>query len=105
VPDARLRLAVAAVLFAVGSAQAADVITFIKLMAIHGAAAEANPLVAQGYGLLGVLPLIAAKVALVVLVVALFAVIAQFRGRLGSLVATTAMVGGLVGAFANVYAF
>jgi len=101
---ARVRLAVAAIILAVGSAQAADTITFVRLMADHGPRAEGNPLVAAGVLSLGVLPLVAAKVALVVLVVAVFAIVVRTHSRLGSAVATAGTAGGLIGAFANVAA-
>lgn len=91
-------------LFAVGSAQAADLITFIRLMLDSGARAEANPLVRAAVIDGGLIPLVLAKVALVVLVVAAFAIVARTRARAGSVLATVAMVAGLLGAFSNVLA-
>jgi hypothetical protein len=95
-------LAIAAVLFAVGIAQGADLITFLRLMVEHGAGAEANPLVRAGVAQLGVLPLIVAKVALVALVGAVFAIVVRTRPLPGLLIATSATAAGLVGAFSNV---
>jgi hypothetical protein len=95
-------LAIAAVLFAIGIAQGADLITFLRLMIEHGPGAEANPLVRAGVAQLGVLPLIAAKAALVALVGAAFAIVVRTRPRVGLLIATSATAAGLVGAFSNV---
>ena len=91
-------------LLAVGSAQAADLITFVRLMVVHGARAEANPLVRAAVTDAGLLPLVLAKVALVVLIVAAFAIISRTQGRAGSAIATVATLAGLIGAFSNVVA-
>lgn len=103
-PAARIRLAVVAVLFAVGSAQAADLVTFVRLMLEHGAAAEANPLVRSAVVDLGLLPLVVAKVALVVLVVAAFSIVVRTRVGTGKVVAALGTAAGLIGAFSNVLA-
>jgi hypothetical protein len=91
-----------AILLAVGSAQAADAVTFLRMVRDHGASAEANPLVAHlaGFGHLG--PLVLAKLALVALVIAAFAAARQRHAVAGALVATLAVVAGLIGAFSNV---
>jgi hypothetical protein len=89
---------------AVSLAQAADVITFLRLMSVHGTVAEANRLVALGMGIYGPLPLIIAKVALVVLTSAGFAIIARRRTRVSSLVASVGVAAGLIGAYSNVLA-
>jgi hypothetical protein len=94
----------AGVLIAVGIAQLADLVTFMRLMAAHGVIAEANPLVAHGYGTLGLLPLIAGKVALIVLIATVFAVVSRRRARLSTLIASAGMVAGLLGAYSNVAA-
>lgn len=98
----RVGLAIAAVLFAVGIAQAADLVTFLRLISEHGPLAEANPIIRAGATGLGVLPLVVAKVALIALVSAVFAIVVRTRPRVGLLVATSATVAGLVGAFSNV---
>ena len=100
----RRRLAAVAVLVAVGLAQAADLITFLRLMLEHGPAAELNPIVRSGVTDLGLAPVVLAKVALVVLIVATFVIVVRTRGRLGLLVAMAATTAGLVGAFSNVIA-
>ena len=100
----RPRLAAFGVFVAVGLAQAADLLTFIRLMAVHGAAAELNPLVAHGFGTLGLLPLIASKAALIVLIAAVFAVVSRRRARLSTVIASAGMVAGLMGAYSNIVA-
>ncbi len=93
-----------AVALAVGSAQAADAITFLRMVTDHGVRAEANPLVAalaaQGH----VLGLLLAKVAVVWLVVGVVAALARHYPTAGALVATAAVVAGLIGAWSNVLA-
>lgn len=93
--------AAAGMLLAVGSAQGADAITFVRMVRDHGLRTEANPLVAWLTSLGDVLPLVLLKVALVVLVVAIFAVVVRRHPVAGSLVGTLAVVAGLVGAFSN----
>lgn len=100
----RRRIAAIAVLVAVGLAQAADLITFLRLMFLHGPAAELNPIVRSGVTDFGLAPLVLAKVALIVLVVATFVIVIRTRARLGLLIATAATTAGLVGAFSNVIA-
>ena len=98
------RIAALGVLIAVGLAQLADLVTFVHLMGVHGVAAELNPLVASGYGAVGLLPLVAGKVALVVLVGAVFVLVGRRRARLSAAVASVGMVAGLIGAFSNILA-
>lgn len=100
----RPRVAALGVLVAVGLAQIADLVTFIRLMGVHGVVAELNPLVAYGYGSLGLVPLIASKVALIVLIAAAFAVVARRRARLSTMIASAGMVAGLMGAYSNIAA-
>jgi hypothetical protein len=92
----------AIVLLGVGIAQASDAITFIRLLAEHGPAAEANPLAATLAGL-GLLPvLIFAKVGVVGLVVAV-AMAGWQRHPLATAVVTTfGVAAGLAGATSNV---
>jgi hypothetical protein len=101
----RRRLAAVAVLVAVGLAQAADLITFLRLMFVRGPGAELNPIVRGGVTDLGLAPLVLAKVALIVLVVATFVIVIRTRARLGLLIATAGTTAGLVGAFSNVISF
>ena len=102
--DRRLALAALAVLIAVGLAQFADYLTFVRMIAVAGVGAELNPLVVRGLETLGMVALAVAKLALVVLVAAVFAVVARSHGQMAGVVATTGTVAGLVGAFSNVFA-
>jgi hypothetical protein len=99
---ARVPHPAAAVLLAAGAAQAADAVTFLRLMADLGPRAEGNPLVAAvaAQGHLGALVL--AKVVLVGMVVLVVALCARRYPVTGALVATLGMVAGLVGAWSNV---
>lgn len=99
------RIAALGVLVAVGVAQLADLVTFLRLMARHGSAAEMNPLVATGFEGLGSVPLIVVKLALIVLISAAFAVVARRRARLSTAIASAGMVAGLMGAYSNIVAF
>jgi hypothetical protein len=92
------------VLVAVGVAQLADLVTFVRLMGVHGVAAELNPLVAHGFDQLGIVPLIAGKLALIVLIAAVFAIVARRRARLSTAVASAGMVAGILGAYSNIAA-
>ena len=101
-PRPRIPNAAAGMLLAVGSAQGADALTFVRMVRDHGIRAEANPFVAAlaAGGDLGAM--VIAKAALVVLVVAIFAVVAARHPFVACLIATVAVVAGLVGAFSNV---
>jgi hypothetical protein len=94
--------AAAGMLLAVGSAQGADALTFVRMVRDHGIRTEANPFVAAlaAGGDLGAM--VAAKAALVVLVVAIFAVLVARHPLVACVVATVAVGAGLVGAFSNV---
>lgn len=94
--------AAVAVLLAAGSAQAADAITFVRLMLDHGPAAEGNAWVAAAVGEGHLLPLLAAKAGVVGLVVLAVALLDARYPVAGALVATVAVAGGLVGAWSNV---
>jgi Domain of unknown function (DUF5658) len=89
-------------LLAVGSAQGADAITFVRMVRDQGLGAEANPFVAYLASLGDLAPLVLLKAALVLFVVAVFAVVARRHPAAGSLVATVAVVAGIVGAYSNV---
>jgi len=92
------------VLIAVTAAQLADLITFVRLMLDHGALAEANPLVHHGVLGMGPQPFIVAKVILVLFIAASFSVVGKKRAKTAHLVATVAVVAGLIGAYSNVFA-
>ena len=70
-------MAIAAVILAVGTAQAGDLITFVRMIRNEGSAAEANPIVAHGLDSVGLPALVFAKMALFVLVVAIVTVLAH----------------------------
>lgn len=94
-----------AVLFAVGVAQSADLVTFLRMIREYGPQAEANPLVAVAAAAGAFLPLVLAKVGLVALVVGVFTLAMRGHprmGAIGALVATLAVGAGLLGAFSNV---
>ena len=103
-PERLAAVAAVAALLAVAVAQAGDLLTFLRMVSVAGIAAELNPLVALGAETLGYLPLIAAKVALVVLVGAVFVIVARSHRRVAATVATTGMLAGLLGAYSNVLA-
>ena len=94
--------AAAGMLLAVGSAQGADALTFVRMVRDHGIRAEANPFVAAlaAGGELGAM--VAAKAALVVLIVAIFAIVVVRHPLVACLIATLAVGAGLLGAFSNV---
>ena len=94
--------AAAGMLLAVGTAQGADAITFVRMVRDEGLRAEANLLVAYLASFGDLLPLVLLKAVLVVLVVAVFALIARRYPVGGSVVATVAVIAGLVGAYSNV---
>ena len=92
----------AGTLLAVGAAQAADAITFVRLMIAHGPAAEANPLVAHlvASGSLGLL--LAAKVAVVLLVSGVMLLGWRRYPLASAAVATLGVAAGILGATSNV---
>jgi hypothetical protein len=98
----RLPHAAAAALFAVGSAQGADAVTFLRMVRDYGPRAEANPLAARlaASGDLGWL--VAAKVAIVAMVVLVVLLAVRRRPVAAGVVATVGVVAGFVGAFSNV---
>ena len=95
-------------LVVVTAAQLLDLGTFVRMIGLHGVAAEANPLVA---GLLtdhGMTFVAVAKVAALALVVAIIVVLAgrdssvrRNHPRLAAAVAFAAILGGLVGGWTN----
>jgi hypothetical protein len=97
-------IALAAIAVAVVTAQAGDLVTFLRMIVAEGIQAEANPLVAHGVSTVGLPMIILAKVALMVLVVTCFAVLSRAHRRTAAVVATTAVVAGILGTFTNVMA-
>jgi hypothetical protein len=98
----RLIVAGAAAFTAIAAAQMADLVTFLRMVAVHGLAAEANPLVALGGRELGLEMLVVAKVVLTIFVAATFLIVAQVHRRLAASVLTLGTVVGLFGAFTNI---
>ena len=94
--------AAAGMLLAVGSAQGADALTFVRMVRDHGIGAEANPFVAALAAGGDLVAMVAVKAALVALVVAIFALVVARHPLVACLVATLAVAAGLVGAFSNV---
>ena len=98
--DALLRLTTLAL------AQALDLVTFRIMVAAHGAAAEANPIVSDLFLTHGLLGVVIGKIALVVLIGAL-SVAATTSGRkgawsvVGGLPLALGIAAGLIGAITN----
>ncbi len=87
-------------------AQAVDLATFSVMVARHGAAAEANPLVSDLFVTLGLPAVVVAKLALIVLVGALCVTSAARGGRgvwslVGGLPLALAIAAGLIGGITN----
>jgi hypothetical protein len=93
-------------LLTVSVAQLADLATFVRMVAGHGALAEANPLVRAILVESGMPLLVAAKIAVLALVVAVIATLAgrsdvvEHRRMVGALFAV-AIVAGVIGAWSN----
>jgi hypothetical protein len=96
-----VRIAVGLVLFAVAVAQGADLLTFLLMMHAAGPAFELNPLARHAAESGSYVVLILAKIALVVLVSSVYAILARRRVALPSMVAWFGVAGGIVGAFSN----
>jgi hypothetical protein len=102
--DAPIALTASAVLLAVGVAQLGDLLTFARMVGVAGIGAELNPIIARGAETLGMAALVGMKVALIVLVAAVFVVLARSHRRLAATIATAGTLAGLVGALSNVLA-
>lgn len=91
-------------------AQAFDLATFSIMVARHGAGAEANPIVSDLFDSFGMPAVVLAKLALVLLVGALF-IAASSRGRrgvwamIGGLPLALAITAGLIGGITNAATF
>lgn len=105
VAEGRLVVASLAALLAVGTAQLADLTTFVRMIAIGGFAAEANPIVVTIGETFGFWALVVLKLALIPFVAVVFVALARIRARLAASVLTVATLTGLLGAFSNVLAF
>jgi hypothetical protein len=96
-------------LLTVTVAQILDLGTFVRMVAVRGAGAEANPLVSGLIDGLGIPFVAVAKVAMLSLVVAVLVVLAGTVDRPGhrrlvATVASIAVVAGLVGGWTNALA-
>ena len=91
-------------LLAVGIAQAGDLLTFMRMIALRGPGAEANPIVAHILLNVGLPALVLLKVGLVVMVGLTFAIVVKRHQWVAAFVATLATVVGLVGAASNILA-
>jgi hypothetical protein len=97
-------LTVVAVLVAVGAAQVGDLVTFVRMVALRGPGAELNPIVGQAVVAFGVPALVVVKLALVVFVVATFAIVARRYYKIAFAVASLATLAGILGAWSNILA-
>jgi Domain of unknown function (DUF5658) len=93
-------------LAALFAAQFFDLGTFSLMVERHGVAAEANPIVAQGFADWGIVLVIVAKLALVVLVGSIVVLLAGHPTRRASLglaavVSVAAVVAGFTGGVSN----
>ena len=102
-----LRLAVLRFrLAAMFAAQFFDLGTFTLMVDRHGVAAEANPIIAQGFAGWGMVLVVVAKLALVVLVGSIVVLLAQHPTRRSSLgiaavITVAAVVAGFTGGVSN----
>jgi hypothetical protein len=71
------------------------------MVAVSGIGAELNPIVAYGHEQGGLPVLVLVKVALVVLVASVFAIVARRHRLTAALVATVGTFAGLLGAYSN----
>jgi hypothetical protein len=96
VPVVRFRLA------ALFAAQFFDLGTFSLMVGRHGVTAEVNPIVAQGFADWGMLLVVVAKLALIVLVGSIVVLLAEHPRRRSSLaIAAVLTVGAVVAGFAG----
>ena len=101
----RVVLAAFAALVAVGTAQLADLTTFVRMISIGGMQMEANPIVVRLVADHGLGAVLAWKVAMIPFVAIVVFALARIRSsRLAGTVLTIATLTGLVGALSNVLA-
>ena len=91
-------------------AQAFDLATFNIMVARHGLGAEANPLVSDLFGAMGMSAVVFAKLAIVLLTAALCLAASARGGRgvwavVGGLPLAVAIAGGLIGGITNTATF
>jgi hypothetical protein len=104
-PILRFRLA------ALFAAQLFDLVTFTQMIGQHGIGAEANPLVAEGFVQYGLPLLIASKLALVILVGSIVALLGREQPerrtspRLAAFVIVVAVAVGFAGGLSNALTF
>lgn len=97
-------------LAALFAAQFFDLGTFSVMVRRHGVAAEANPIIAQGFATWGIVLVVVAKLALVVLVGSIVVLLAdrpplrRTRLRLAAFLTVMAVIAGLTGGLSNVAA-
>jgi hypothetical protein len=91
-------------------AQAVDLVTFVVMVGRRGPAAEANPVVEDLYGAMGMPAVVLAKIALVVLIAGLV-LAASAHGRkgvwalVGGVPLALAIAAGLIGGITNTAAY
>ncbi len=92
------------------AAQMFDFATFMLMIQRHGIAAEANPLVAAGFGAFGMPILALMKIALTVLLASIVVILSRGQTErrsgqwLAALISVFAVAGGLLGGVSNVLA-
>jgi hypothetical protein len=90
-------------LFAIGLGQFADLVTFVHMITSGGFGTEANPIVIDLAGKLGLPTVLLLKVALVPFLALVFVMLARMHSsRLAASVLTMATLAGLFGALTNV---
>ena len=90
-------------LFAIGLGQSADLVSFVHMITAGGLGTEANPIVIELAGSLGLPTLLLLKIALVPFLALIFVVLARMQSsRLAASVVTIATMAGLFGALTNV---
>lgn len=100
----RVAFTVVAAFAAIAAAQIGDLWTFLRMVAVGGLAAEANPLVAHIGRTLGLETLLLLKLGLIPFVALIVAALIRVRIRLAATVLTIATTAGVVGALSNVRA-
>ena len=89
--------------FAIALGQSADLVTFVHMISAGGLGTEANPIVIELAGSLGLQILLLLKIALVPFLALIFVVLARMQSsRLAASVVTIATIAGLFGALTNV---
>jgi hypothetical protein len=100
----RLAFTVVAAFAAIAAAQIGDLGTFLRMIAVGGLAAEANPFVAHIGRTMGLETLLLLKLGLIPFVALIVAALIRVRIRLAATVLTVATTAGVLGAVSNVRA-